>query len=477
MFPKMISTLFILANLWTTTEEGLVDGVLFCTSQLSTLFEWFLLCAFLAAFVTALCGADDDKEGKESKEEVGDLEDENEKTAQDMNGNKIRRRPASLREIWEENEEGLEFSGNFLDNMISNEEDEDLDIGDNGLDDPISLQTIPSDSKEATFTDAIAETLVRDLLKNSDNDDIERVLDGQEKKLRPNAFSGFWRQLPGKGDTKKVRNIWNLEDDLDLKDEDRTTLENAGESDKKRDSLQLPKEYWLSDSLQELAKTWTLEKLMDENSKTDVTPTILRDLKEDEHGNHSSHLSKWTPPKETGLRFQISESCVLNNPWSEEMRRSKPTLSERSHLSIQRPLGLDFEILESPTMGSFSPSCCPGLGNLPKPDSFNSNISNTLNENLELLGVWVGSEDNFLQIQVPLVEEFPNKKESFQKLAATEGFATADSFFPQAQAPLEDFFSQTGIPLLEDYTNYTNNHFASFQEEKEQHRDVLQRYN
>ena len=59
-------------------------------------------------------------------------------------------------------------------------------------------------------------------------------------------------------------------------------------------------------------------------------------------------------------------------------------------------------------MGSFSPPCCPGLGN-PWADPFNSNVSNRLSENLGLLGIWVGSEDNFLQIRVPLVEEFANK--------------------------------------------------------------------
>ena len=41
----------------------------------------------------------------------------------------------------------------------------------------------------------------------------------------------------------------------------------------------------------------------------------------------------------------------------------------------------------------------------------------------------------------------------------------------------EDIYSHVVLPLNEDYTHYTNNHFASFQEEKEQHQDVLQRYN
>ena len=45
----------------------------------------------------------------------------------------------------------------------------------------------------------------------------------------------------------------------------------------------------------------------------------------------------------------------------------------------------------------------------PLADPFNSNVSNRLSENLGLLGIWVGSEDNFLQIRVPLVEEFANK--------------------------------------------------------------------
>ena len=58
MFSKKISTLLILANLWVTTEEGLIDGVTFCISQVATLFEWFLLTAFLAAFVTALCATE-----------------------------------------------------------------------------------------------------------------------------------------------------------------------------------------------------------------------------------------------------------------------------------------------------------------------------------------------------------------------------------------------------------------------------------
>ena len=54
---------------------------------------------------------------------------------------------------------------------------------------------------------------------------------------------------------------------------------------------------------------------------------------------------------------------------------------------------------------------------------------------------------------------------------------------PQAEMPLEedynseDIYSQVVLPLNEDYTNYTNNHFATFQEEKEQHQDILQRYN
>ena len=442
MVSRMISTLFILANLWVTTEEGLIDGVTFCISQVATLFEWFLLTAFLAAFVTALCATE--KKAENITEDANTLdphlpdfskievEEDNEKSenVQDMNGNKIRRRPSSLRDIWGQEKGESDFSENLMDFVSRNEEDKVLNDEQNN---PIGMQTSPSGCKDATFTDAIAETLVRDLLKNTDNDDIERVLDGKDKRLRPNTFSGFWRQLPGKGDTKKVRNIWNLEDDETLKDEgSRQTVTDVGDW-KKKDSLQQPTEYWLSDSLQELAKTWTLEKLLDENSHTNpstgVTST-MHEPTEDEHG------ANWAPPKRTGLGFQISEGCLLNNPWLEEpyMRRSKATLSDKSSLSIQRPIGLDFEILDSPIISSFSPPCCPGLGN-PLPDTFDSNVSNTLSENLGLLGIWVGSEDNFLQIRLPLVEEFANE-DTFPEIPSVEG-CTTDGFFFQAQAPYD----------------------------------------
>ena len=122
-------------------------------------------------------------------------------------------------------------------------------------------------------------------------------------------------------------------------------------------------------------------------------------------------------------------------------------------------------------IGSFSPPCCPGLGN-PLPDPFDSNVSNTLSENLGLLGIWVGSEDNFLQIRVPLVEEFVHE-ETFPQTPSVEG-CTTEGFFPQAQAPLGENYD---VQDVYDCTNYTNNHFASFQEEKEQHQDILQRYN
>ena len=418
MFSKTMSTLLILANLSVTTEVGLIDGVIFCSHQLATLFEWFLLTVFLAAFVTALCGTNKECKVESSKEKAENVtedaktldldlskvkfDNENIGNVQDLNGNKIRKRPASLRDIWDEEEGGPDLSENFLD-CITNEEDKDPNVDDE-VNNPIST--------EATFTDAIAESLVRDLLENSDNDDIEQMLEGKNKRIGPDGFSGFWRHLPGKGDTKKVRNIWNLEDEATLKDQDATTVADIGDWQKK-DSLQPPKEYWLSHSFQELAKTWTLEKFMDENSSAGATSTIDDPTKYEggvREDNQSADSSNWDTSKTTGLRFQLSEGCVLNNPWLNDpyMIQTMPTLSDTSNLSIQRPVGLDFQIQDSQMMGSFSPPCCPGLGS-PLADPFNSNVSNRLSENLGLLGIWVGSEDNFLQIRVPLVEEFANK--------------------------------------------------------------------
>ena len=492
MFSKMISTLLILANLWVTAEGGLIDGLVlctsevaalfellaFCASQATALFEWFLLTAFLAAFVTALCATDGKECKEESSKEEAETEDANtlhlpelsqievedddgnSRNVEDMNGNRIRRMSSSLREIWGQKNRGSEC-------VSSNQEEKNVDDEQNN---PISMQTSTSDCTDATFTDAIAETLVRDLLKETDNDDIEQVLeDDDENNLRPNAFSGFWRQLPGKGDTAKVRNIWNLEDTLNQKDQ--TTVAADSQDWKKKDSLQLPKEYWLSDSLKELAKTCTLEKLMDENSNTNPSSggtSTMHEPTEDEHG------ANWVPPKAAGLGFEISEGCLLNNPWLENsyMRRSKAILSDESNLSIQRPLGLDFQILDRPMIGRFSPPCCPGIGkpladpsNSQLPDTSNSNASNTLSENLGLLGIWVGSEDNFLQIQVPLMEQFAKEDKD----------CTPEGFFPQARVPLGESYD-VGVPLVGDHTHYTNNHFASFQEEKEQHQDILQRY-